>query len=116
MEHQLEKCPRKTDTLHRKKEEELSDDKEERAKFAHELEKAQVERNYLQYKLEMYQKKIDALHQEKEKEMLDHEMEKLQLHQMLANQIERTETIMQIYSYIHGDLSSLWTDVITPPM
>ena len=48
--------------------------------------------------------------------MLDHEMEKLQLHQMLANQIERTETIMQIYSYIHGDLSSLWTDVITPPM
>jgi chromosome segregation ATPase len=113
LEYKLDMCPEEMDTLHQKKEEELSNHQEYQAKLAYEVEKAQAERNNLNYKLEFYQKKLDTLRQEKEKEILNHKMEKLHLDQMLANQIEHGKTLMHIFAFIHGDLSSIWANVIT---
>jgi hypothetical protein len=101
---------------HLSKREERTLHQEYQANIVYEVEAAQAERNNLKYQLEMYKNMLDTLYQETEKLISDHRMEILHLHQMLADQVEQTKTLVHLLNAcIHGNLSSIWTNVITLP-
>jgi hypothetical protein len=108
---QIQTCLNGTDNLQQKEKEELPYHHDYAEKLEYEEKRAQAERNYLNYKLEIYLKKIVTLSQQKDEERSRHQMEKFHLHQMLAKEVEKTNTAMHLFESMHGKLSSLWTDI-----